>query len=363
MTNFENWEKQFRMQNLFAFNHNPNGLLWLKVRSVCRHRQLGEFISENNIQLNSSKIKEQNVELFDLLEKHPNASRLLDDYLRVKNHEWYNALQIDEDKLKDDLYKVRYYKWGGDQNNSLDKYLVSRFVKVISDYESLVSRKSEIADNSWNYVQNSWYNNWTSYLIEAIFKRHERVISAVGEIKGVDFFIDSFPIDLKVTFFPKQYMDEKIKAHLGFREVVWLKRYAKKYGISVDPSLTEEQQKYVLTEKLSDEGHVSIVEQLTRLRKEIITDAKEDKREIITWLYSHQGEMRFGAENRLYIILADATDIQQSWKMKRAFSLIEPTINNYLDTFNNNSLHEVKFVFNKNNYRSLADALFIIKEK
>lgn len=96
------------------------------------------------------------------------------------------------------------------------------------------ANKNEIAEDAWNYIQTSWYNNWTSYLIESLFKKHERVISAVGEIKSIDFFIDNIPIDLKVTFFPNQYMDEKIKAKLGKKELTWLKQKAKELGITAD---------------------------------------------------------------------------------------------------------------------------------
>ena len=203
MTNFEKWDKEFRSQNLFAFNSNENALMWLKVRAVCRGKQIQQFLVNNGITLTSSKIAEQNVELFEKLETMPNAMRLLDAFLNERNHEWYNTMGIDEKNLKNDLYKVHHYAWGGDQNNSLDKHLVSRYVKVISDYDELQSKQNEIADNAWNYVQTSWYNNWTSYLIESLFKRHKNVISAVGEIKSVDFFLNNNPIDLKVTFFPK----------------------------------------------------------------------------------------------------------------------------------------------------------------
>ena len=51
MTNFEKWDKEFRAQNLYAFNYEINGLLWLKVRAVCRSKQIEEFIGENNITL------------------------------------------------------------------------------------------------------------------------------------------------------------------------------------------------------------------------------------------------------------------------------------------------------------------------
>ena len=362
MTNFEKWDKEFRTQNMYAFNYDINGLLWLKVRAVCRSRQIGQFVNENNIALAATKIAEQNVELFEKLEDMPNAMHLLDVYLKEKNHNWYNAMGIDENKLKEDLYKVQYYAWGGDQNNSLDKHLVSRYVKVISSYDELVSKQTDIADNAWRYVQTSWYNNWTSYLIESLFKRHNKVISAVGEIKSVDFFVNDYPIDLKVTFFPNQYMDEKLKNKLGKKELTWLKQKAKEAGIAVDVTLAESQQMYILSEKLSEIGRTDILDELNTKRKEVVTDAQANTMELMTWLYANQGEMRFGAENRLFVILVDTTDMGQSWKMKRAFSLIEPKVNDYLNNFNGSSLKEINFTFKKDSYKSLADVVFVTKE-
>lgn len=99
MTNFEKWDKEFRSQNLFAFNNNANGLLWLKVRAVCRGRQIDRFLEENNLTLTSKRIAEQNIELFELLENTDNASTMLDKYLRDRNNEWYSAMNIDIDPL------------------------------------------------------------------------------------------------------------------------------------------------------------------------------------------------------------------------------------------------------------------------
>ena len=87
MTNFEKWDKEFRLQNLFAFNNDENALLWLKVRAVCRGMQIQQFLSNNKITLSSTKISEQNIELFEILESMPNAMQILDDFLNEKNHE------------------------------------------------------------------------------------------------------------------------------------------------------------------------------------------------------------------------------------------------------------------------------------
>ena len=361
MTNFEKWDKEFRNQNLFAFNFNNNALIWLKVRAICRGKQIQKFLMTNKIKLSSSKISEQNVELFEILENNPNAMSLLDSFLKERNNEWYNTLGVNNDALKNDLYKVHHYAWGGDQNNSLDKHLVSRYVKVISDYNELLNKQSEIADNAWNYVQTSWYNNWTSYLIESLFKCHHNVISAVGEIKSVDFFLKNNPIDLKVTFFPNQYMDEKLKKKLGKRELTWLKQKSKEVGITIDSSQSELQQLYTLSEKLSEIGKDDILEELKRYKKEIISETRSNPTELITWLYTNQGEMIFGAENRLFVIFVDSTNLSESWKLKRAFSLIEPKVKTYLDNFSDNSLKEINFTFKGNAYKTLADVIFIIK--
>lgn len=361
MSNFEKWDRAFRTQNLYAFNDNANALLWLKVRAVSRGKQMKQFLKDNGLTLTSTKITEQNVELFELMEQRQDAKSMLDKYLQSKNHEWYTSMGIDEEKLKADLYKVQFYAWGGDQNNSLDKHLVSRYVKVISKYDDLVSKQGEIANNAWNYVQNSWYNNWTSFLIESLFKRHPKVVSAVGEIKSVDFFIDDFPVDLKVTFFPNQYMDEKIKLKLGKSVLSWLKTKGKEFGIVSSADDTESQQIYTLTEKLSEQGYYDIIKSLNDAKREVIKEAQNNPVELMTWLYAHQGEMRFGAENRLFLILADSIDMSQSWKMKRAFSLIEPEVQSYLDRFTNQSLKKIDFTFKKQEYSSLADIIFVVK--
>lgn len=357
--NFDKWNREFRNQNLFAFNNDINALLWLKVRAISKKLPMEKFLKQNNIQLNSTKITEQNKELFEKLEVNIEQSlNMLDNYLRDINNEWYREMGVDEDALKSDLYQIDTYEWGGDQNNSLDKHLVSRFVKVISKYNDLQSKQTEIQANAWNYVRTSWYNNWTSYLIESIFKHHQKVISAVGEIKSVDFFIDDIPVDLKVTFFPTQYMNDKLKAKLnGKSELSWLKQKAKENGIE----LSRAESLSVISEKIGASGHDEILQELRDKRKEVIADAQNNKNDLMTWLYANQGEMRFGAENRLFVVLVDSSDMSQSWKMKRAFEQIEPAVNSYLDNFTNESLSRIDFAFKGNNHSSLADVVFVVK--
>lgn len=361
MTEFEKWDNEFRNHNLYAFNGNYNGLLWLKVRAICRSKQLRQFIQENKIELTSKKVSEKNIELYDILEKRSDAMSILDTFLRCLNHEWYTEMGVDIDKLKEDLYRIQYYSWGGDQNNSLDKYFINRYVKVLSDYKELENKHAEIGVNAWNYVQNSWYNNWTSFVIESLFKHNQRIISAVGEIKSVDFFIDDFPIDLKVTFFPSQFMEQKLKEIFDKSSISWLKGRCKEAGISCDKNSSVTQQFYTLSEKIKEANRIDILNELDNARQQVINDAQSNPVELMKWLYENQGEMRFGAENRIFLILADTKDLSQSWKMKRAFSIIEPKVNQYIAEFSSSSLKTIEFEYKKKKYTALADILFIVR--
>ena len=361
MTNYEKWDHEFRTNNLFAFNNNAEALLYLKVKAICRKTLITQFVKENKLTLKSTKVKEQFPELYALLENKSELIPKLDCFLRNRNNEWYKEMGVDEDKVRTALRKINAYEWGGDHNNSLDQYLVRRYVKVISDYDTLQKKAKEIQANAWNFVQTSWYNNWTSYLIESIFKKHKRVLSAIGEIKSVDFFIDNYPIDLKVTYFPNEFMEKKLKEKIGNKELAWLKKEAKKVKISPDKNLSDAEQLTFLKEELENHGHSNIIKVLTKQKQKFIDKACNHQKELIKWLYETQSDLFFGAENRLFLVLVDTKDMKQSWKMKRAFTLIEPTVKNYLDSFNAHSLKKINFTFNQKNYTSRSDIIFITK--
>ena len=122
------------------------------------------------------------------------------------------------------------------------------------------------------------------------------------------------------------------------------------------------QLKYVLLEKFSERGLHNVIRELRTAQKKVVLEAKKNPMELMTWLYANQGEMRFGAENRLFVVLVDSTDMEQSWKMKRAIDLIEREVTPYLDSFNDESLKVVNFTFKKSQYKSLADIIFVVKE-
>ena len=68
------------------------------------------------------------------------------------------------------------------------------------NYNELNARiDNELHNSMAGYVRSSWYNNWTTILIEDMFKENNRILPAIGKVKHLDFFWNDIPLDLEVT--------------------------------------------------------------------------------------------------------------------------------------------------------------------
>ena len=305
-----------------------------------------------------------------MLNKNVDMShKLLDHYILKKNISILSELNIKN--LVSELYKLQVFEWGGDNKNSLDKYLVSHYVKTIQSFDLLNSKfETEINQAVKGYVLNSWYNHWSSILIEHIFKSHSTILPTVGQIKYVDFFINNIPFDLKVTYFPSGYLGLKRKEKGLPVELTYLKSKARELNISFDKMASSSAIYYEIIEKLKDRNTRDSQNVISSLKDEnltLVNDAKENPKDLVKWLYENQGEMRFGSENRLFLILIDidTTNFSNSWKLKRNIDLLTPTINDYLDKFSDKQISDLEITFNypgKNKtFHSLADIIFVLK--
>jgi len=362
MKTFNEWNKLFADQRLDIFNtEDGSGVVWLKLKSMFRKEILEEFLSENNLKIANDKTAFES--LYKLYANGKLHITAIDSFLVKYNQTELRKLKDNFDNIKAELYKLQNFSWGGDVSNSLDKQIVS-YVKKCWNYDEICNKiDNDIAYNTKRYTLNTWYNNWSTILTEYLFKSHSRTISAIGKVKSVDFFIDNTPLDLKITYFPKEYLKQKRKADDLEVEITVLRQLAKEHNVNFDKKAPDEQLKYQIIEQLKDLQNPKINKELNKLWKEnkaIIQNAIDDKVELIKWLYEQQGELRFGAENRLFLILVDTYNLTESWKLKRNFDLLKPQITKYLNGFDASNLINVDFHFKNKSYKSLADALFII---
>lgn len=368
---FDYWKKQHDSNELNEFNNDTTGLLWLKIKSIVRRGIIDEFISKNSIELQQTSLAKQFIELYSILVSDPATShQYLNNYFSEKNLTMLEVLN--EQNLVNELYKVETFKWGADNQNDLGKYLVKKYIKDNQSYDFLINQiDNGILKTVQDYLVCSWYNHWTSILIEHIFKVHNVVLPTVGQIKSVDFFINEIPFDLKVTYLPANFIEEQRKAS-GLRpELTFLKQKAREVGIQFNDN--DSNLYYSLSERLKDKGTKESISALTELkffRISLINKVKATPKLLAQNLYEKQSDFRFGAENRIFLILIDKSNFEDSWKLKRNIELLKPEIHSYLDSFSNKSISDFKLTFYKDGkpekhpkqYEVLTDVLVIEKD-
>ena len=79
MKDFKYWDDLHRNESLGEFSNNRTGLLWLKTKSIIRKELIEDFIHQNKITLKKTVLKQQFIELFDLLSQDIEKSHKLID--------------------------------------------------------------------------------------------------------------------------------------------------------------------------------------------------------------------------------------------------------------------------------------------
>jgi len=205
---------------------------------------------------------------------------------------------ITASELRTELGKVKDFSWGIVQG-LLDNKIQVQFVRNHVRYDDLIRDiKRHLHDEVTSYVICTWYNHWTTVLIEEYISQHRNVVPALKKVRGVDIFFDGQPFDLKTTYLPTGY------------------RYS---------------------------------------------EAIANPKNLIVWLYENQGPQRFGADNRLFVVLWDSQNPADSWKLKRDFALIESRIDTFFDSQKVTREDEVVFSYQRKTYTAISKLLFIVK--
>jgi len=90
-----------------------------------------------------------------------------------------------------------------------------------------------------------------------------------------------------------------------------------------------------------------------------------DPKPLLQNLYEEQGEMRFDASNRLFLIWVDEQDFEASWKLKRSVELLTRAITSYVDNFDRTRIEKMKVSFSHKAksgvFQAISDAVFVVR--
>jgi len=202
------------------------------------------------------------------------------------------------DELHTELQKVDAYEWPCRQGG-LDQYIQSNFTRQYVRYDELKDAVDSIlATAVADYAVCSWYNTWSTWLIEDSIARHPNVVPTLRNVKGVDIFFKGQPFDLKTTVIPEQLESQ-------------FDRFVKAPG------------------------------------------------ELAKWYYENQGAERFGEDNRMYIVVHDTRNPHESWKLKRNLDLIRSALQKALTEETVGETDQIVFTYAKKTYSAIGKVIFI----
>lgn len=348
--------KEDRLNELCA---DADGKRFLKIRSLSRTEHLERLFQVAGVAKPDIGARQ----LFEAAFNGGINTATIEGCVREIYREEREQRRAKETDLVNQLYRVQEFNWGGLHQNSLEKTIVDNYVKKITDYEALCHCvENELLVSMRGYVVCSWYNHWTSIIIEDIFKDHANVLPAVGLVKKIDFFVRDVPFDLKVTYLPEGYLKENRQAADLRPELTLLKRASRTHGLPISTDLADAALLQDLWAKVSDHPSAEckqLIAELVNFRDALVTAIERDPTELIRWLYENQGDRRFDASNRLFLVLVDQRNYFDSWKLKRAKPLMEAKIRAYLDGCGNNPGRQIEFIWEGKRYSTVSDVLVV----
>ncbi|MBN1899789.1 hypothetical protein JW926_00520 [Candidatus Sumerlaeota bacterium] len=321
---FESSLKAFNNDNINLLGCSPEGVRFLKLRSLSRSELMTRLADNYGVAFTGLK----GMNLLKTLYDSKISDLQIDEFIKSSYKKERIIRRQSEDSLINELYKVSSFEWGGLHQNSLEKTIVDNYVKRIRSFDELNSCiENELHNSLRAYVTSSWYNHWTSIIIEDVFRDHQKVLPAIGLIKKVDFFVKNIPFDLKVTYLPEGYIK---------LEDLWTK----------------------VKDHPSEEAR-ELIHQLRDKRLKILDLAKNKPSRLIKWLYENQGVRRFDSANRLFLVLVNCENFFESWKLKRAKPLLIEKIHGHFDLLDDLPGFEITFRWENVNYRTRSDIIFI----
>lgn len=255
-------------------------------------REFAEILNQSN--------RGNGAEIIKRLINLQNIDNALDGFIKKQYNERIRERRglISDKELIKELHKVEEFSWGVVQGQ-LDQKIQTEYVRRIFRYDDLINGvKAKLHSDVTSYVICTWYNHWTTILIEEHISQHPKVIHTLKNIKGIDIFVDNQPFDLKTTYLPRDYD---------------------------------------------------------------VQEAVTNPKNLAIWMYEHQGAQRFGADNRLFVVLLDTKNPEESWQLKRNFDLVFSRIDEFFDKERVTSTDEVVFSFARKTYTAVSKILLVTR--
>jgi len=304
--------------NLEQISNKSEDVLFLKIRSL-KKKNLQELCLKKLIIKENDEKKLNEWELREIVFKNFNHKEI-NDFIKKNFESEFSEEEIEI--ISKELENVEEHAPTVflDSFDSVLKRTV-RNKKIMHLLELRKNIKENLITRLGSYVEWSWFNQKSNDLIEEIFNEHTKILPTIRKVRGVDFFINlkeqSIPVDLKLTFLPKEFSSI-----------------------------------YIKNKKMD--------------HKQILEMVKKNPKILADWLYENQNPRLFNNNKRLFIILVDHDNIGDSWKLKADYKLIKSRVNSFLDSLNEKDGINVGYDYTKDERvrgKYKTDCFLLIIEK
>jgi len=217
-----------------------------------------------------------------------------------------------------------------------------------------------------NYVRWSFYNQITNDVIEEILYHNEKIIPTLRKIHDIDFFVkienEIIPFDLKITHISSEFFDLYRKGLIesdgpdnyvlgeDLKEIEVVKSFYKdnkrrlnlpNFGGKTINELLE------LLQRKNDEEANMFLSEMYQARERAVISIQDEIRKLEWWNYKYQGPRLFKNNNRFFIFLAYTNVFEDGRALKGNIEVIREKINEVLATISLETLHTVKYKYEK----------------
>lgn len=352
------------------YKENSVATRFLLIRSFDSDN-LKKLLSKHCIAFSSGKEKE----LMKIAYDSSITIQNLLDYIEAKRPELIREREEEVSGLEAVLQKIPVVGCGI-RNDNVDTivqaFTRNKKVKTYEELEELLD--SVVVSRVKQYCLWSYYNQTANDIIELIFLKHKNVIPTLRKIYNIDFFLrvdnEIIPFDLKITHVSDEYFELASKGisattldihddytinNENASELETIKAYYKEYKKAHNnrslPNISEIKSdiKATLSEYIFnlDSKSADFIVKLKQAHVSYVPADQNTLKMLEWWNYKYQGERLFCNNNRLFVFLAYKTEFIDGRDLKGNTTEIEKKINVLLDTLSANSIHTIKYHYEK----------------
>lgn len=361
-----------RKTNTYSISSVIEGIIFLKIRSL-KKSNLKKICEDSNLLVEGGEWDLRERIFCSSISEEIITKEIEDNYPKEK----LERENLEED-LKEGLEEVDQFISGirdDDVNNFISRIVRDKSIKNIETLDEIIVSKAYPTIS--NYIKWSWYNQNTNDILEHLWNDHEKILPTLRKVHGIDFFIKGankdIPIDLKITYisnpfneflsvvednideyitydqgyksFLNEYKDESIKKESEIIKDIFKSNKVTIGGRKIDQLIQE----ILNNENLYTNGGRDALIEVINMRRHNVDLCKNHPEVLAKFYYEDQGERLFNNNNRFYVILIDHNSFEKAWRMKRRFSLIKTTVNNFLNSrdFNDDDFLNITYFYNK----------------